>query len=145
MVFALSGKVGTSGSASEVWAITAPANGNLENLWMAYSPDEVILTASKYKGIDPDPRNFYNEQNKVFSAFRPNKGDIIMLTADALTGSAESAYAVGTAGAYQLTWGATSGSSALTYKYLATKYISLATGAIDNQRVTAYEFECVVA
>jgi len=145
MVFALSGKLETSGSSTEVWKMAAPANGNLESLWMAFSGDEIILTDSKYKGIDPDPRNFYIPAGKVFSAYRPQKGDIITLTAHGLTGTVESAYAVGTAGAYQLTWGATSGSSALTYKYLRTTYISLATGAIDDQRETAYEFECVVA
>lgn len=145
MVFALGTKVGTSGSGAEVFLVEAPANGNLENLWMAYSGDEIVVTDARYKGLDPDPRNFYTAQGKVFSAFKPQKGDIILVTAEALTGTVKSAYALGTAGTMQLTWGATSGSSALTFKYLGEKYISLATGAIDTQRVTAYEFECVVA
>jgi len=50
-------------------------------------------------------------------------------------------FVVATNGALQLTWAAAAGAG-LTFRLLGAKYISLATGAIDTQRVTAYEFEC---
>jgi hypothetical protein len=145
MVFQCTTKAWTSGSGAEVFNIAAPATGSLVNLWMAYSGDEIVLTDSKYKGLDPDPRNFFNAQGKVFSAFKPQVGDIILLSGEAITGTVD-AYANAANTAYQLTWSATSaGTGLLSFKKLATKYISLATGAIDTQRVTAYELECISA
>ena len=43
---------------------------------MAAEP-EVVLTDEKYKGLDPDIRNFYNVSGTVYSAFKPQVGDII--------------------------------------------------------------------
>ena len=135
----------TTGSLTEVWEIKQPTAGSPTNCWMAYSGDEVVLTDSKYKGLDPDPRNFTNVAGKVFSAFKPQVGDIVLLTADAFSNSFSThTYAHAVTTSYKLYWdGNDGGLSGLTFKYLATKYISLATGAIDNQRVTAYELECV--
>lgn len=145
-VFRLDSQSATSGE-SEVWAVTAPttSGSTMNNLWMAYSP-EVVVTVSgtkQYKGIDPDPQDFYNLGGKVFDAFKLQVGDIITLTGDALSGSAESAYANSATGVYKLAWGASQTASALSLRYLATTYVSLATGAIDTQRVTAYKFEVI--
>lgn len=134
----------TSGSYSEVWEIQQPDSASSTDLWMAYSGDEVVLTASKYKGLDPDPRNFYSASNTVFSAYKPQKGDIITLTADAFSNSYSShTYAMTVADAFTLTWTNDAPTAGLYYKYIDTVYISLATGGIDNQRVTAYKLECV--
>lgn len=142
-VFRLDTQSSTAGQ-SEVWVVTAPtASGStLNNLWMAYSP-EVVVTNAQYKGLDPDPRNFYNAGAKVFDAFKPQVGDIITLTGDALTGTAELAYANSTSGAYTFTWGAAVVASSLSLQYLATTYVSIGTGAMDNQRVAAYKFVVV--
>lgn len=143
MVFLCTTKNWTSGSGAEVFNTTAPVTGSLSGLWMAYSGDEIVLTDTRYKGLDPDPRNFYNASGDVFSAYKPQVGDIILVTGESLTG-AVSTYANAVNGAMQLTWAATSGAG-LSYKLLATKYISLATGSIGEQRVTAYELECIIA
>jgi hypothetical protein len=133
----------TSGSLTEVFAVTPPVAGSATNLWMAYSGDEIVVTNAQYKGLDPDPRNFFNAAGKVFSAYKPQLGDIIVLTADAFTGSFSSNTYAGTiAYSYKLEWANAQGTG-LVYKYIATTYISLATGAIDNQRVAAYKLECV--
>jgi len=142
-VFVLASKH-TSGSLTEVWEIKQPTSASPTNCWMAYSGDEVPVTASKYKGLDPDPRSFRNEANKVFSAFKPQVGDIILVTADAFTGARTTeTYAHAIADSFKLKWDVNAPSSGLGYAFLATKYISIATGGIDNQRVTAYELECV--
>lgn len=141
-VLVMGSKSTTSGEA-EVFDVSQPVTGSLTNLWMAYSGDEIVVTDARYKGLDPDPRNFFNASGKVFSAYKPQVGDIILLTAEALAGTkSTNGFVVASNAAYQLTWAA-SAISGLSYKLLGTKYISLATGAIDSQRVTAYEFECV--
>lgn len=136
----------TTAGLSEVFEVSQPATGSLTGLWMAYSGDEIVLTASKYKGLDPDPRNFFNKAGDVFSAYKPQLGDIIMVTAEALAGTyigGTTTHVNATDGSWALTWGNSQTASVLSYKLLAVKYISLATGGIDSQRVTAYELECV--
>jgi hypothetical protein len=136
----------TTAGLSEVFEVSQPVTGALTGLWMAYSGDEIVLTASKYKGLDPDPRNFFNAAGDVFSAYKPQLGDIIMVTAEALAGTyigGTTTHVNATDQAWALTWGNSQTASVLSYKLLAVKYISLATGGIDSQRVTAYELECV--
>ena len=67
-VLVMSNTKSTTSGEDEVWEVAQPTTGNISNLWMAYSGDEVVLTALKYKGLDPDPRNFRNEANSVFAA-----------------------------------------------------------------------------
>lgn len=137
----------TSGSLTEVFAVTQPSSASMTgNLWIAYSGDEIVLTASKYKGLDPDPRNFFSEAGKVFSAFKPQVGDILTITSAGFSGSAPtqtSTYVTGKIGDYGLYWGTSASSTGLIFKYIGTTYISLATGGIDSQRVVAYKLECV--
>lgn len=142
-VFALNAQDTTAGQ-TEAWTVVQPATGaNLTHLWMCAQP-EITVTysgSSAYKGLDPDPRNFYVKAGEIFTAFQPQLGDIIELSADAIaTGSgAASAYAVAVNGSYQLTWAAAP-ISGLTLTYLATSYISFADGSIGPQRVTMYKF-----
>jgi hypothetical protein len=137
----------TTAGESEVWTATVPATGSLTSLWMVYSGDEVVVTDSKYKGLDPDPRNFFTPAGKVVSVYKPQVGDIVLMNAECLAGSKSSntfINATNSTGGLNLLWGSTKTSSVLSYKLLDdTKYISLATGAIDSQRVTMYEFQCV--
>ena len=133
----------SSGSLTEVWEATQPVTGSLAGLWMAYSGDEVVLTDSKYKGLDPDPRNFYNVKNMVFSAFKVKVGDIILASTDTFSGSKSTGnWLVAATDSWQLAWAAAPSATAQTWRYIATKYISIATGGIDTQRVVAYEIEC---
>jgi hypothetical protein len=139
----------TTAGQGEVFTAVAPStSAGLTDLWMVYSGDEIVLTDSRYKGLDPDVRNFFTPASKVVSVFKPALGDIITMTADGFaTGAgAGSAYAnaVDTTGGIKLEWASSIGSGVLSYKLIATTYISLATGAIDTQRVVAYQLECVV-
>lgn len=130
----------------QVWDGTQPATATLASMWMVYEPEVNVLVSGslKFKGIDVDPRNFYVPSGEVGSVYKPQVGDIITLTGDALaTGSgAASAFAVAVNGAYKLTWAAAA-ISGLSYQYLATTYVSVGTGGIDTQRVVAYRFACV--
>lgn len=125
----------------EVFLAKEPTTGSLTELWMVSSP-EIVVTDSKYKGLDPDPRNFYNSASMVFDIFKPQPGDILTMTADALTGTAEQAYAVAAANSSKSAWAAAPSGSLFSMKYLETTHVSIGSGsAIGTQRVAAYKFE----
>jgi hypothetical protein len=135
---------------SQVFTAVVPSTGNgLTDLWMAYSGDEVVLTASKYKGLDPDPRNFVNVGGKTFSVFKPQIGDIYVVTADGIStnvaiGANTFVNATDTTGGYKPVWGATQTASVFSAKLLETTYVSIPDGTISGTgRVTAYKFQVV--
>lgn len=134
---------GSSASATEVWTVVTPATGSLIGLWMAASPEVPITVDGTlvYKGLNSDPRNFYNVGGTPFDAFKPVAGDIITLTADALDSATAAAFAGATNAKGTLTWSASIAANAFTLRYLATTYISIGSGAIDSQRVTSFKFE----
>ena len=143
-VFRLDTISGSSGY-GEVWQATTPtlSGSTLNNLWMAASPETISYTVDGtlvYKGLNMDPRRFYNPAGLVFDAFKPQVGDIITLSTDCLTGTAAQAFANAADGTSVLAWGAAQTASALSLSYLATTYISIGSGAIDTQRLTAYKF-----
>ena len=142
-VLSLTGRSARAGE-SEVWI--AHHSATLTDKWMAYSPEvvSVVSGSNVFKGIDADPLNFYHVAGDMIDIFRPAIGDIITLTADALTSSTTNTYVITVSGAYTLAW---SGIVAvgLTLKYLETTYVSKPTGAIsETQRVAAFKFEVVV-
>ena len=137
----LSGYSTTAGE-GEVWTAVTPATATLGELWMVASP-EVVVTDGKYKGLDPDIRNFVNASGDIIDVFKPQVGDIIKLTADAVGGTiSTNTFAVATDGELQLQWAA-SAISGLSLKLRDTDHISIGTGAIGSNKVTAYKFEVV--
>lgn len=139
-VFYLDGIYSVDGY-EEVWEAKQPTTSSLVDLWMAASP-EIVLTDSKYRGINPDPQDFINSASRVFDAFLPQPGDIITVTGDALTGTAEKAYAVAQVTAYEMLWADAPIPAGLSLKYLETTNIPVGSGsAIGSQRKTAYKFE----
>jgi hypothetical protein len=136
----------TTAGESEVFTIATPATATLGNLYMAWSPEDVIVETAdgnQYKVGDQDPRNFVNVDGIVFSAYAPQVGDKILITADGFTGAlGGNTFAVAADGQVKLVW-ASAVSTGLSYRLLATSYISLA-GGFGSQRVTAYLLECVL-
>jgi hypothetical protein len=135
---------GTAGSALEVWTVSVPVTGSLGSLWMAASPEVPITVDGTlvYKGLNSDPRNFYNVGGTPFDAIKLVPGDIITLTVDAFD-TAPTAFAV--AATTSMKWVAASGHVAgvACLRFLANTYISIGSGGIDNQRVTAYKMEVI--
>ncbi len=139
----LSGVTGTSGE-NEVWAAVQPASGTIGALWMV-DGEGIVLTDSKYKGINPNIQDFYTPSGKVFTVFKPQVGDIISLSAECLGGTkSTNTFVVGTNADYKLNWAAAA-VSGLSLKLVSTDYYSLPlTGAIaETQRQTIYRFEVV--
>lgn len=144
-IVVLSGKSTTSGEKEMFTAVVPSTSNGLTGVWMAYEP-EVVLTAAKYKGLDPDIRNFRNEATKPFTVFKPQLGDLLLMSADCFSAAFSSnthANATDSTGGLKLVWGNSQTASVFSVKYLATEYISLATGAIDSQRIPCYLVEVV--
>jgi hypothetical protein len=145
-VVSLLTKSATAGE-SEVWTALVPASSgsHLTDIWMVYDP-ELVYTGTYYRGLDPDPRNFLIPATKIFSAFKPQLHDILLMSEDCFTGAwggATNTHANCTNGQWQLVWGTSQTASVLSVAYLATSYISIGSGAIDSQRLTAYVVEVV--
>lgn len=133
----------------QVYGIELPATGSLNNLWMASSPVDVILTdatGNQYKPGILDPRAFTNPAGLVFSAFKPQVGDIITLSAEGISGNYNDTmlYVNAADGESKLAFSATQASDALSFKIIKPTYISVASAnAIGSQRIVAYKLECV--
>lgn len=143
----LATKSSTAGE-GEVWNATAPATNNLNGLWMVNEPVVVEVKSADgvvYKGINPDPRNFSIPAKRVFSAFKPQPGDLIQVTEDALGGTKSTNTFVNAAGgSYTLTWGATQTANALSFKLIEEGFVSIGSGVLgSSQRVTTYLFQCI--
>ncbi len=136
---------------TETWVATIPGTvRNLTNLWMAYSPEvvSVISGSNVYKGIDVDPQHFYTVAGDYIDFFFPQVGDLITLTAEAITGTkGANGYIVATDADYKLNWG-TIPVSGLSLALLKTTSISkgVAGSISETQQVTAYQFQvCAIA
>lgn len=108
---------------------------------------EVVITESgtyEFKGLDPDPRNFYNKAGRLFTAFKLQVGDLVTVTADALYGSQSSnTFVVAADSSYLLNWSA-SAVSGLSMKLINdSAYIPIPDGSIGTQRVAAKKFQVV--
>jgi hypothetical protein len=138
---------GVASGESEVWTAVAPSAGvGLSGLWMAYEPE--LVWSGNYRGLDPDVRNYYTKATRVFSAFKPQVGDLFVITEDGLatgTGPADLFIKATNGSGVQPEWVHAVDLTVFCAKYIALTYISLATGAMDTQRITAYQFEVVSA
>lgn len=139
------GALSTTDGEGEVFQAAVPATATLDELWMVYSPEIVVTVdgTKKFKGIDIDPQDFEVPALTVMDVYKPQVGDIITMTADGLAGTkSTNEFVVATDASKKLTWAAAA-ISGMSYKLMSTEYISIGTGAINPQRVTAYRFQCV--
>ena len=137
----------TDADKSQVWVATAPAaTTGLQNLWMAATEGVVSITVNgkTYRGLSNDFVNdFTNGAGEIIEFFKPQIGDIVVLTDAAIGGTKSSnGFIVATATEKKLQWGA-SAVSGLTLKYIKDDFLSQGTGAIASQRVVTRKFEVV--
>lgn len=140
------GGISATAGEGEVFSAAVPATATLADLWMVYTP-EVVLTidgTKVFKGINVDPQDFYVPALTVMDVFKPQKNDILTLTADGLAGvKGANTYVVATDGSKLLTWAAAP-ISGMSLQLIGDDYISLPNGGINPQRVVAYKFQVVV-
>lgn len=79
-----------SAKGNEVWTASKPATGSLGGLWIAYNPEvkHIVVNGKAYAGLSSDVRDYTNVANKVYDAFKPEIGDIVIFSEDAFEGSA---------------------------------------------------------
>nr|DAG31335.1 MAG TPA: hypothetical protein [Caudoviricetes sp.] len=139
------GELSTNAGESQVYQTVTPATESLTGLYMAFTAEDVVLAddlGNQYKVGTLDPRAFTNKAGVVFSGFKPQVGDLILISADGISGVANK-YAVAENGASKLAFAAEAGTG-LSFKVVETTYITVASANnIGSQRVTAYLLECV--
>lgn len=136
----VSGAYSTTAGQSEVFTCTVPT-AKATGVWIAYEP-EVVVTAGKYKGLDPDVRNFTLPTGTIFSGFKPMVGDILTYTAigDDTFANGDTDAQIASNGAF--VWNSSALTDSFNMKLLDTVYISIPDGVLGSrQRVTAYKFE----
>ena len=141
------GKGDMTESGSQVYEVSQPADGSLKGLWMACSPEDTIITDStgnQYKVGINNPQTFTNVKGIPFSAFKPQVGDLVLMTKEGFSNEiGANTYAVAKDASYQLEF-AQAAVEGLSFKVVETTYISIAGAtAIGSQRVVAYLLECV--
>ena len=124
---------------TDLWTVAQPTTGDLYGLWMVAAP-EVVITASKYKGLDPDPRNFDIPIGDPVDCFKPMVGDIFTLTADGISGSVDT-HIVAANAAWIPAWASAVAAATFSAILIKTTTISIGLGTIASQKVVAYEFE----
>ena len=83
------GELSTNSNESQVYKTVTPATDSLSGLYMAFSPEDVVLTddlGNQFKVGTLDPRAFTNRANVVFSGFKPQVGDLVLISADGISG-----------------------------------------------------------
>lgn len=140
------GSISDVAGESQVYDVAVPATGaGLKHLWMAFSPEDIITVdgaGNEYKLGQRDPRAFTNVAGLVFSAFKPQVGDKIKISAAGISGvKGTNNYVVAANGATKLAFSA-SIISGLTFRIIETTYFSIPSGT-PSQRETAYLLECV--
>ena len=120
------GELSTNAGESQVYQTVTPTTGSLTGLWMAYSPEDVVLTdglGNQFKVGTLDPRAFTNIAGTVFSGFKPQVGDLVLVSADGISGEANS-YAVAANGTSKLAF-ASAAIDGLSFKVVETTYIRM--------------------
>lgn len=140
-VVAISSKSSTAGQ-KDVYTVTLPATATLatDDFFIVYEAP-VPLTASKYKGLTDDPREFNIAASTVFNMFKPQKEDEIIISTDGFANSKASNTHVAPAnGTGELTWTTDISGVSLGLLYEGDTFIS-----VGAERVTAYKFRVVKA
>jgi len=135
--------VGTAADGEEeVFVATAPATGALTNHWMLCADD--VVSTGDYRNLNPDVRDFLLAIGRTGSAFQPKVGDILHLSADALSAAVTTeTFFNATNADWQLVPGATQTASVFSCKLLSTDYMSIGLGSLGTQRITAYKVEVI--
>lgn len=130
----------------EVWKATAPTTASTAmGLWMAKA-SEVILskvgdgdTAVEMLGIVEDPRNFVNVAGRVFSAFKPQAGDIIEMT----LGHDTNKYLIPQDSKFALTTNASDNATGFSMKQVDTGILHIGSAGFVKTPVKTYIYEVI--
>jgi hypothetical protein len=136
------GAFSTTRGESEVYLDATPATASLStDIFYLVNEPVLVAVGGKYRGLTDDPREFINTAGNKFTVFKPQVGDEVVLSADALAGTKSSnTYVVPANDAAKLTWAASTSGVSLALEYKGDFSIS-----VGSERVTGYKFLVVVA
>lgn len=125
------------------WNVGTPATGSLTNLWMAADDGKVVISSDgrEYQ-VTNDPTAFSVAIGRAFDIFKPQIGDLIALSADAIDSTyAGEDFVVAADGEVKLQKSATA-ITGLSLKKIATTTIKVPSTTLGTpDGVTAYLFE----
>ena len=138
-----------SAQGEERWTATVPATGSLTGLWMAYNPSEHLtaVNGKYFAGLSADPRDYTNIQGRTFSVFKPQVGDEIEVTADAVSGSSIAAGDVmeGADGSTKLTKVGSHTAGNTAFKVVWKGVSPFPQAGIGMESATIYRLVCIEA
>lgn len=131
----------------EVWKATAAATASTAmGLWMAKASEVVLTTVTngtdslEFKGIVEDPRYFTNVKGRVFSAFKPQAGDIIEMT---LGQDSSGDYLIPQDGQMTLVASGTDNATGFAMKKIGTGILHIGSAGFVKTPVKTYIYEVV--
>ena len=136
----------------DVWTAAAPSS-ELGGLWMAYNPEVkyTYVNGKVYAGLSADARDYTNVAGEVFDAFKPQKGDEIVILADNVDADdvddvvagdfLESANGQATFVRVAAATGATAGSTAFEVEWVGS--IDFPKAGVGLDKVKAFKAVCV--
>lgn len=150
------GALSTKSNQKHVFQVSIPT-AIAAGLWMAYSPEVVITSATSgngttlgWKGIDADPRDFTNVANVPFDIFKPVPTvDIIQVTKEFFAtnfdpGTVNNAtyVEVQADGTMKAVAAATANFAGLQFKILGKEPMNIGGGTLGSGFVDAWYLEC---
>jgi hypothetical protein len=143
------GALSATAGEEEVYVAATPATATLTTaiFYMVNEPAIPVLgTTHQFKGLVDDPTEFNIAANTVFTCYRPQVGDEIIISEDGLAGSrSTNTYVAPANNTGELTWAADTSGASLAYELVETTYIKIPGATFYNTRKTAYKFRCVKA
>ena len=126
-----------------VWKVAAAGAATAKGLWMATSPEVVIIKdamGNEYKGLTPDPRAFVNGAGRMIDCTYLAPKDLIEMTAEGISDADTNNYLTAPASGYTLTASASAGTG-LTLKKVGTSKLHIGDGSLAKTPVTTYIYE----
>ena len=143
------GALSATAGEEEVYVASTPVTDTLSTaiFYMVNEPAIPITgTTHQFKGLVDDPTEFNIAANTVFTCYKPQVGDEIIISEDGLAGSKSSnTYVVPADNTGELTWAADAASTSLGYELVEATYIKIPGSTFYDTRKTAYKFRCVKA
>lgn len=144
------GDLATGTRENEVYVASTPAELTAgtpitENFYIVNEPVNVLVDGL-YTGLTDDPTKFNVKAGKVFTAFKPQVGDEIVLSEDAMNNAISTNTHIVPAGdALEFKWVTDTSDATLVFKKIADAHIEIPTGTFYDRTKKAYKFICTVA
>jgi hypothetical protein len=143
------GDLSSTSGEEEVYVASTPATASLgtDIFYMVNEPAMPLVGSTyQFKGLIDDPTEFNIAASTVFSCYKPQVGDEIILSEDGIAGTiSTNTYIIPANGTTELTWASSTSTVSLAYELIDTTYIKVPGSIFYDTRITAYKFRCVKA